>query len=123
MKKALLFIAHGSRREASNEEVREIARQVSVNVSDDYDYVEAAFLELAQPSIPYALAAAVDEGCEQLFIFPYFLAAGKHVVTDVPELVESFCQQNPHVEVSWLDYLGKQPELVGLLSRAVTKTP
>ena len=47
----LLIIAHGSRREASNDEVRRLADRVRALCAPGIADVEVAFLELAEPSI------------------------------------------------------------------------
>ena len=49
MKKALVVVAHGSRREASNDEVRALASRLADMPDTGYDSVTAAFLELAEP--------------------------------------------------------------------------
>ena len=49
---ALLLIAHGSRREASNQEVRELAARLERIAGDRFGRVIPAFLELAEPDIP-----------------------------------------------------------------------
>jgi sirohydrochlorin ferrochelatase len=54
--KALLLVAHGSRRQASNVEVVALSAAIAREMKDDYPMVEAGFLELAEPSIPEALA-------------------------------------------------------------------
>ena len=48
--KNLLIVAHGSRREASNEEVRELTLRIKEKSSASFDNITCAFLELAQPS-------------------------------------------------------------------------
>ena len=43
--KSLLIVAHGSRREASNQEVFDLIMRVTQLGGHDFDYVSAAFLE------------------------------------------------------------------------------
>lgn len=102
----LLIIAHGSRRAASNDEVRELAERVRDLRSPGIDHVEAAFLELAEPSIPDAMARCVALGAREIVVFPYFLAAGTHVAEDIPEAVEAFCERHPQVHVRLARHLG-----------------
>ncbi|HAO23817.1 MAG TPA: cobalamin biosynthesis protein CbiX, partial [Methylophaga sp.] len=44
--KALLLVAHGSRRQRSNDEVIELAEKLKTECAQHYDIVQAAFLEL-----------------------------------------------------------------------------
>ena len=46
--KAILLVAHGSRRKLSNDEVLSLADKLRNNCSHQYDIVNAAFLELAE---------------------------------------------------------------------------
>ncbi|OYZ55778.1 MAG: hypothetical protein B7Y21_13875 [Hydrogenophilales bacterium 16-61-112] len=87
---SLLIIAHGSRRGASNDEVRQLADQVRAQPHHAYDHIGAAFLELAEPSIQEGLAALVAQGATDIIAFPYFLAAGTHVAQDIPEAIAEF---------------------------------
>ncbi|MEN8176684.1 MAG: CbiX/SirB N-terminal domain-containing protein, partial [Pseudomonadota bacterium] len=64
--KSLLLVAHGSRREASNQEVRDLASSLANQAGDTYQDVSAAFLELAEPSIPDGILAALERGASEI---------------------------------------------------------
>lgn len=104
--KALLIIAHGSRRAESNIEIRTLAATVAQQAGADYAYVGSAFLELAEPSIPDGIEECVRQGATEITIMPFFLSAGRHVVTDVPELVRLKQQAYPHLRIRLAPYLG-----------------
>jgi sirohydrochlorin ferrochelatase len=101
--KTLLLIAHGSRRAASNDEVRQLTHRLNAINPPGFSGVETAFLELAQPSIPEGLAACLAKGASEIVVFPYFLAAGTHVVNDIPE---AFQAAHPQIKVSLTRHLG-----------------
>jgi sirohydrochlorin ferrochelatase len=120
-KKHLLLIAHGSRRQASNDEVRQLAEQVAAQRGQDIDAVEVAFLELAEPSIPEGLARCVANSATEIVVFPYFLAAGTHVVSDIPEAIEAFRAEHPGVRVRLTPHLGASDALpAAILAVAAT---
>jgi sirohydrochlorin ferrochelatase len=104
--KTLLLIAHGSRREASNDEVRRLTRRLNAINPAGFAGVETAFLELAQPSIPEGLAACVAKGASEIVVFPYFLAAGTHVARDIPEEIQAFQASHPQIKISLTRHLG-----------------
>ena len=114
-KKHLLLIAHGSRRQASNDEVRQLGERVAAQRGPDIDAVEVAFLELAEPSIPEGLARCVAGGATEIVVFPYFLAAGTHVVSDIPEAVDAFRTEHPQVRVRLTSHLGASDALPGAI--------
>lgn len=115
MSRHLLIVAHGSRRQASNDEVRQLAGRVGAQRGAAFDAVETAFLELAEPSIPEGLARCVARGAREIVVFPYFLAAGTHVASDIPETVEVFRAEHPHVNLRLTLHLGASEALPGAI--------
>jgi len=114
--KALLLVAHGSRREASNEEIRELARQVAIHSDNIAAYTTCAFLELSEPSIPDGIQDCIDQGATQIEVFPYFLSKGRHVAKDVPELVNEKKRSCPQIDIRISDYFGARESVVELLA-------
>ncbi|MEX0729278.1 MAG: CbiX/SirB N-terminal domain-containing protein [Aquisalimonadaceae bacterium] len=111
----LLIIAHGSRREASNEEVRRLAERFAVRAGERFQRVCCAFLELAEPSIPEAVDACVADGAAEIVILPYFLSAGRHVTKDIPEQLLPGREQYPHVRIHVLPYVGAEDGMLDLM--------
>jgi len=112
---ALLLIAHGSRRQASNDEVRELTAKLEHESDQAYSIVECAFLELAEPSIPDGVSACVGKGASSVTVLPYFLSAGRHVATDIPEELQKAQQQHPELEIKQAPYLGSAKEISNIL--------
>lgn len=110
-KRMLLIVAHGSRRQASNDEVRALAGRLRSLNSPDIDDIHTAFLELAEPSIADGLAHCLSHGAEEIVVFPYFLAAGTHVAADIPEQVEAFRARHPQIKVTLTPHLGASSNL------------
>ncbi len=112
--KALLIVAHGSRRDSSNDEVRALAHAVGLHPDNRYSRVSCAFLELAQPSIPDGIAALADEGADDITVVPYFLSAGRHVVEDIPaEVGKAGIPEGVSVHIA--PYVGQSSAMAGLL--------
>jgi sirohydrochlorin ferrochelatase len=112
--KALLLVAHGSRRDASNDEVRDLTRQLR-KADGRFQHVACAFLELAEPSIPDGLRAAIAAGAGEVVVLPYFLSAGRHVVTDIPAEVAVVQAEHPEVPIRVAPYLGAAEGLAQIL--------
>lgn len=111
--RSLLLVAHGSRREASNEEIRELTAALAGQAVERFGKVECAFLEIAKPSIPDGIEAAVRAGASEVVVLPYFLSAGRHVAEDIPAEVERKRNEHPEVLIHIAPYLG----LAGGLTR------
>jgi len=68
--------------------------------------VEAAFLELAEPSVAQALAKLATKGARQIVVMPYFLAAGAHVTRDIPEMLAEFRNHHPEIHLTMKAHIG-----------------
>lgn len=117
MKRALIVVSHGSRREASNDEVRQLAQQLSNRQENSFDDVSAAFLELAEPSIPEGVVSAVDRGADEVTVLPYFLSAGRHVTLDIPAEVDKARRLKPGAVIRVAAYIGCAPEMADIVLR------
>lgn len=116
----LLIAAHGSRVDDSNREVAALARSVSDRLGTRFDAVLHGFLELAEPSISAALDAAAERGATRVAVLPYFLAAGRHVKDDIPDIVSRKRRQWPDMRIEVLDYVGISPKMSMLLAELAT---
>ena len=112
---ALLLIAHGSRREASNDEVRELAAKLGQISADRFDLVIPAFLELAEPDIPTGVSLCAQAGATEVTAIPYFLSAGRHVANDIPAELEKAKQEQENIIIHHSSYLGKHDSIADLL--------
>lgn len=113
--KSLILVAHGSRRAESNDEVRRLTEALRERAGSDYDLVRCAFLELAEPSIPDGIEQSIQEGATDIVVLPYFLSAGRHVVSDIPGEVAGKQQQHPDVSIRIAPYLGAAGGITDLL--------
>lgn len=113
--KSLLLVAHGSRRAESNDEIQALTRKLAEGARGDYGWIDYAFLEIAEPSITDGLRAAIAAGASEIVVLPYFLSAGRHVVTDIPEEVDKIRAESPAVAITIAPYLGASPALGELL--------
>lgn len=118
--KALLLVAHGSRRESSNQEVRDLAARVAQRAVGWFDHVGCAFLEIAEPLIPDGIQRCVDAGADEVVVLPYFLSAGRHVVEDIPNDVAIKQAEHPGVEIRIAPYLGSAEGVIELLLAAAS---
>ncbi len=104
--KVLLIISHGSRRKESNDEVLRLCERIANKPGPAIEKVCSAFLELASPGIDSAIADLADEGATEIVIFPYFLAAGTHVVKDIPLIIDGERKKYPHICFNIVPHLG-----------------
>ena len=114
--KALIIVAHGSRKDSSNEEVRVLGEKVKSLQDTHYGYVETAFLEFATPSLEESILSCVSNGVTEIVILPYFLASGNHVTRDIPEVLQKVQLSHPQVKMVLKEHIGSASGMVTLLS-------
>ncbi|MFT7184789.1 MAG: sirohydrochlorin ferrochelatase [Pseudohongiellaceae bacterium] len=116
--KQLLIVAHGSRIESSNQEVRVLAEKVGARLKLEVDDIKVAFLELASPSIDVALSDCFNRGVKEVVVLPYFLSGGNHVMNDIPQEVHSVLDKWPDKTITVLPHIGASEAMVNLITEA-----
>ena len=117
-----LLVAHGSRLEASNAEIRVLAALLD-SLSTEFSQIECAFLEIAKPSIPDGLRHLIAQGAQNIVVVPYFLSAGRHVMTDIPEQVAGVQSQFPAIDIRITAYIGANKGMAELVLAHVLSSP
>src|SRR5262245_50886490 len=106
---ALLLIAHGSREEDANADLRFLAE--NLGRSGEFLLVVASYLELAEPNIEAGAQLCVSAGAKRVVLLPYFLSAGIHVRRDLTRTRERLSARYPDVQFFLADPLGRHPLL------------
>ncbi len=117
--RALIIVAHGSRKDSSNEEVKALGEKVKYLQDKHYTFVMTAFLEFAAPSLEESMHSCIDKGVSEIVILPYFLASGNHVTRDIPEVGEKIEAAYPKVKITLKEHLGSSQGMARLLSDMV----
>ena len=115
----LLLVAHGSRCEASNQEVRQLTNRLRNRLIDKLPLVDCAFLELAEPTIQDGIDLLVGSGERTIVVVPYFLSAGRHVSRDIPEIMDIKRQQHPDIDIIMAPHLGAAEGVAELITSLV----
>ncbi len=113
--KALIIVAHGSRKSSSNEEVETLGEKVRALKHKEYAFVMTSFLEFAAPSLEESILLCIKKGISEIVILPYFLASGHHVTHDIPEVINTMRIAHPQIEIILKSHLGSSPGMAGLL--------
>jgi sirohydrochlorin ferrochelatase len=113
MKTALLLIAHGSRQEDANADLLYAA--AGLRGRPDCELVEAAYLEIAEPTIDEAARRCVAAGADRVTLLPYFLSAGVHVSRDLQAARQRLTARHPAVRFSLAEPIGRHPLLLDIL--------
>jgi sirohydrochlorin ferrochelatase len=117
MKRAILLVDHGSRRQEANAVLEELASRLQERVPERI--VRYAHLSAAPPSVPEAMESCIAAGAQEVVVHPYFLAPGSHSTHDIPRLVEEAAARHPGVRFRVTPPLGVDARLVDLILERV----
>lgn len=129
-KVGILLIDHGSKRASSNSRLETLAG-IYAEKAADYHVIKFAHMEIAPPSIEDGIRAFCDEGITDVVCHPYFLSPGRHVLEDIPDLIEdavttmksSGGAAAADLNVRTTEPVGSNMELmVGLITKMVGET-
>lgn len=110
----LIVFAHGSRVVAANEAVHAVASEAARQAG--IECYRTAFLELAAPNLEEAVAELAAEGIGRILVTPYFLTMGRHLVEDLPRLLEGARSEHPEVLLEASPPLDGHPGLPAILA-------
>ena len=114
---AVVLLAHGSRDETWRAGFEQLAASLAESLGQGR--VRPAYLQLAPPTLLDAVTAAAEEGFRQIAVLPLFIAAGGHVMRDVPAEVSAVRKQWRDLEITVLPRIGQAPGFVELVERLV----
>ncbi|MFP4530015.1 MAG: sirohydrochlorin chelatase [Halodesulfurarchaeum sp.] len=108
----VILAGHGSRREESNEQVKQVAAALEDRLGER---VMPAYIELTEPLIDEAIETLAPEA-DSVTVVPLSLFAAGHVKNDIPLFVQHGRQAYPDVEFAYGSNLGARPELIEIVA-------
>ena len=118
-RRAIIIVDHGSRLAESNALLEAVVQAFAVRFADQYEIVEPAHMELAEPSIRTAYDRAVARGATDIIVCPFFLAPGKHWTHDIPALAHEAAAAHPHTIHRVAPPLGNDPLMLELMQKRI----
>ncbi len=110
----LIVFAHGSRVSEANEGVRRAAAAAAECCG--VELWDAAFLELAEPTLESSVNQLVNRGAAKIIVTPYFLTMGTHLQRDLPELLRMIATKRPGLDIAQTAPFEGHPALVDILT-------
>ena len=120
-KVAVILVDHGSRKAEANDMLIEVARKYKTLYN--IEIVEAAHMELSEPSISTAFKKCVDQGAQRIICHPFFLSKGRHVQEDIPNMMREAAAEHAtirEVEYSITEPLGVQEKILELIHLSIS---
>lgn len=118
--RGIVLIDHGSRETAANAQLEALAEQVGARLPGCR--VRAAHMEIAGPTLAETVDALVAEGANEIAIHPFFLAKGRHVREDIPQLAALARVRHPGVTIRITEPLGLHPSVIDAVLARLAQT-
>ena len=119
MRTGVILLAHGSKRAESNAVFDQLVTKVGRKI--DYEVVQGAVMEFAEPKLPTVVKELVEQGIEKIIILPLFLFPGAHVKRYLPAEVEALKDKYQEIEFVVGDSLGTEEKLAELVTDKIKK--
>ena len=103
--KAIILFGHGAR----DVRWREPFDQLAVMWQEQHSSipVEAAFLEMMQPTLDGAVSRLVNKGAKTIAVVPVFFGQGGHLRNDLPLLLDACREKFPQISLSATPAVGE----------------
>ena len=111
----IILLAHGSSDQRWCKTFEDLAAPTLEAVPE----ARVAYMELSQPSLEDEIAAAAATGIQEIRVLPLFLAAGRHLRKDVPEMLDAY-RAKYQLDISLMPPIGNDPRL-GLALRDIAR--
>ena len=113
--KAVLFVGHGSRLEAGNQEVSTFVEKM-IPTMDDNLIIETCFLEFASPTIAQGIDTCVKRGATEVIVIPIILLHAGHSKLHIPAEIEDAKSKYPDVQFTYGQTIGVHQEVLSILT-------
>lgn len=113
---AVILFGHGARNPEWSRPINALAKMLEVELAPWPVYV--AFLQFGEPKLDEVIEKAINGGASRIVVLPHFLAAGGHILKDLPQTIDSFKSRFPDVEFDVAPPLGETPEVMQGLKQA-----
>ncbi|MGG0655828.1 sirohydrochlorin chelatase [Rummeliibacillus pycnus] len=118
--KAILFVGHGSRLAAGNEEVTKFVEQLKPTLDQNL-LVESCFLEFAAPDISQGIDTCVAKGATEIHVVPIILLQAGHSKIHIPAAIDEGKTKYPNVKIVYSRPLGVHEGIFDILKERLVE--
>lgn len=118
-KASVIVLSHGSKVNSGNEGLFKIAKMLKI--MNKWHSVEAAFLQIAKPSLSEVVDKAVAEGATSIIIIPLILFNGNHVSNDIPLEIDKQKERYPDIKFLCAKNLGADERIAQIATDRINE--
>jgi sirohydrochlorin cobaltochelatase len=110
----LVLFGHGARDPRWADTMKALA--VRIGALNPGVPLQLAYLEFMSPDLPVAVDALVAQGVRTIVVVPVFLAAGGHVLRDLPDRLSAIADRHPGLQVKVEPALGSEASVIDAMA-------
>jgi sirohydrochlorin cobaltochelatase len=110
----LVLFGHGARDPRWADTMKALAERIAV--LNPGLPLQLAYLEFMSPDLSTAVDALVAQGVRTIVVAPVFLAAGGHVLRDLPDRLAAIADRHPGLQVTVEPALGSQTSVIDAMA-------
>lgn len=115
MKKGLFILAHGSRSEDSNIQLKEVVENLRLKGKEDFTSIGYGSMEMAEPGFRDGIDELAKDNLEEIIIVPLFLFKGNHIKKDIPRILEEIKEKHSNIKFTLKEPIGTDSRIIGIL--------
>jgi len=116
--KGILLFGHGARNPEWAQPFHRIREAILAR--EPAALVEPGFLELLRPSFDEGVASLVRQGATEIVVVPIFMAAGRHVKKDLPQISANAMDRHAGLVITLAAPVGEvEPVLAAMADYAI----
>lgn len=117
---AILFIAHGSKKAACNNEIKYFIAALKSKLNSKN--IELCYIEFAQPLIQEGIDNCAQKGCTKIIAMPLLLSDAGHAKEDIPKEIETAKIKFPQIEFCYGKPIGLHDKMHEILLTRLQET-
>lgn len=110
---AILILAHGSKRNETEQTLNSIVQKVRHKIGSESVY--PAYLQFSVQDMETIIKQLVDKGVKKFIVMPMFLFDGVHVTIDIPEEINKIKQIYRGIEVVITRHIGDDERIADII--------
>ena len=110
---AILILAHGSKRNETEQTLNSIVQKVRNKIGSESVY--PAYLQFSEQDMETIIKQLVDKGVKKFIVMPMFLFDGVHVTVDIPEEINKIKQKYSGIEIVITRHIGDDERIADII--------
>jgi len=113
MMNGILILAHGSKRQETEEILNSLIEKVKAKTGEKHVY--PAFLQFSEQNLERSIDLLVGKGVSCIRIIPMFLFNGVHVTEDIPNELKEINKKYPEIKIMMSKHIGDDDKLADII--------